>query len=1480
MPEVCAAVDSFAASPRAVAKATTVSTGQSPAVGLERWRESEDEDNWGGSAVKAEKGKGKAVAPPPAEGETAKSAASPRAKRAVASESWDDDFLFQEEPPPPIPRRTSSKTKSHSHSRPTTPSHRHAASTSQLPSSPSASSRTPYARPPASPNLRPFAFGGPATLSLDSLASSIAGTSDPEPTMTLASCTATPRPRREPQQSHVAHAADASDRPPLSRQTTPRTRIPKRSSSPLRPPPSPSPHDAPSDSDCRCETPSLTEDSFNSLTTGEEIVTEAEDAPARALPSPLDTSFSARLKSISGSKKWRFGRSGSTVDLNTAATARQEPEIRIVDRHELSRARRSDSPRSHLPRPVSRPVNGRASKGTVGTTGSGSTSGGGSRVKHSSNTSVSTSSGASLADTRARRTSLHFAPFSFSPSSRRGSLASPTESVAPSWREYMGSTTEDDGGETTSAETSDFGDSFEGNERRRPVGGPSRTSRPADPASRPVSPVESILGGDRSRWNTSQVSFASNASAFALRRSAPKAPSGETFVAGAGADASQGKKRKLTKKRPASGLADETSEMLSQSALGLADDGTSERPLLAPSIFSTSSGGSSVPSSNRTVLTRARSQYHPTLPFAQDSEDEVERGTARAPRQRSATGPVSSSHLATPAKNEKGEVVELDKEWLGVVPFPPSPRPSTDQPEPVTPTRSTSRPTSRMLRKASGVQTKSHPPVTVRTQAEARSTKRSSGIGSAISNLLSRSTSVLPLGSKRAPSPAPSAKSVKSSKSGILRRPSSRLGRASGEQGGRETPQLPKSPSLSALQRGASVSLVVPHSTSSAIPPSASVPAFDKPTPAPRVSSASARPPPLPRSSSTFSFLTRKRGASRSTPKSSPPPPVKASTPTPPPPTPVIPVHKPPSFDDPPRPAPPRPSRRISKPAGSHVPVASPRGQRGQLNPEFRMPRPVSNVSTASSGGSDVTSASTIMPLESYRDALAKRNPQQERVPPVPPLPRNLARPLNAGHRPSVSLSSLMPLRPSSPRPQPFRSERTTPEPQFPLALSVDGDGDGPSEPEASVTRRNSLSDLRIPARITNAQKKIEEDLERVKQFAKAIEDLKTLQRQYNQLIQVFVEPSPPSPGLLSPDQPSSAALNKTAQAARRVELDFSSTWEQVQTLINLADGAPSQGGLKKTSPGTLASRRDRCVSLAPERESHRLSLRAASGSETETETSLARKGSVRAHQRRPSSSSFETDASVAVRQREMLRGVLAPPAKGASLPSRAPPAARPPLPRLDSGASTVRSPSKKAIPLGASHTVAPTSPRSAAQPLSPASARRVSRGGVFGIREFLLRLRSKATEELAASVGSATELLPPATLAPPSPARRSVSDPATRPQTPRTAVSRPSAPMSADFRSPAQPTSHSDSEEDWDASPPRTSLLEFDAVLEADMGSLAARRERTRSVIVPGGAGSGAAEGDKMVLTTEAMPHLLDKVREVREACEACIGLLKGLTV
>ncbi|BGP45036.1 hypothetical protein JCM10450v2_000853 [Rhodotorula kratochvilovae] len=1517
---------------------------------LDRWRESEDEDDWSAPVSRKEgKGKEKAVKGEDAgeERERERKAAQ-RAKRAVASEAWDDDFLFQEDPPPPpTPRRSSSHATSSSRSRPTTPSHRHTSSASQVPSTPS--SRRSHGSPPSSPH-RGFSFSGPATLSLDSLASSIAWTSDHEPTLTVPpthsgpiSAATTPRPApRQPHQTHHASASTSTTRPPLYRQTTPRSRIPKLSSSPSRdPPPSSSIESSPpTDWDYRTDTPGLTEDSCNSLTTGEEIVTEPEGddpdsgtdvAVAPALQQGAQ-GLGSRIKSISGSRKWRFGRRGSgskedppQVLPPPPSSRRAQPEVMVIDRAELSRARLSNSPRSGLPRPLSRSHGGKTSSSTAG---SGSTSSSlPQRVKHSSGASVSTSS---TSEGRARRTSLQFAPPPIVPPSfsRRGSLASPhspSESVAFSWREYTGTTTEgeeddedDDDGETTGADLSDFsgdeGARRSGRGRRVGRGGATkggmRTASAITPSTsfatmstRPVSPVESILGGDRSRWNASQVSFASTASAFALR-SGP--PSG--FAAGAsGADASQGKKRKLTKRRPSSGILPSASSHDALSAPSLA---TNDRPLLAPSIFSTSSGGSSQPSSSgRTILSRARS-YHraqPTLPFAEDSDVE------RPPRQRSVTNPTQQQQAAS----ERGQVVELDTEWLGVVPFPPSPRPSLEQREapsaPPTPSRSSLRSPSHILRKVSGAAGKSHPPVTARTQGEAKASRRGSGLGQALTNLLSRSTSALPLGGKRAPSPAPSGKSVKSSKSALLRRPSSRASRIAQDEA--EPPELPKSPSLSALRKRTSGFAQAPPPMPLALPPSASMPLLQKPpphrpSPTPTASSA---PPTIPRSSSTFSFMKRPRGFSRSAPKEVPPPP-------PPPVSPRRPAFRQPSFEETPRPAPTRPSRtpRPSAAPNSATPRAAPPrpAARGQLNADFKMPRPVSNVSTVSSSASGTTDAteSTLTPLGGYRDAAAARASRtQAQVPPVPPLPR-YARPVrpHMGHRPSVSLSSIMPSRAPSPRPPPARSKPGTPEPHAALALELDephrpltalggplkayqfDDDLALSDGEGGLPRRNSLSDLRIPARITNAQKKIEEDLERVKQFAKAVEELKALRRQYDQLIQIFAEP-PSSQNHLSPEHgPSPDALHKTAQAARRVEIDYSAWWEQAQTLIDLGDGKPAK---EKASPGTLASRRDRCVSLAPEKTPPRVAALLPSESETETEATFAtaalgRNGSTaRRLRRRPSASSFETEASVAVRQREMLRGVLAPALKGASLPSRAPPAPRPPLPRLESGLSKGKRLS--GVPLGHAHTISPTTPRSpSTKPLPPATSRRVSRGGVFGIREFLLRLRSKATEELAASVGTIPSTLDaslPSSSAP-SPARRSVSDPASRPLTPHQRASstlRPSAPPATSSSSPP-PAHHSSSEsdEDWDAdlavSPPRNSLLSFDTELSGPLSAAAhARRERTRSVIVAGAtSGGGAGAAEKMVLTTEAMPHLLDKVREVREACEACIGLLKGLTV
>lgn len=393
--------------------------------------------------------------------------------------------------------------------------------------------------------------------------------------------------------------------------------------------------------------------------------------------------------------------------------------------------------------------------------------------------------------------------------------------------------------------------------------------------------------------------------------------------------------------------------------------------------------------------------------------------------------------------------------------------------------------------------------------------------------------------------------------------------------------------------------------------------------------------------------------------------------------------------------------------------------------------------------------------------------------------------------------------------------------------------------------------------------------------------ELKALRRQYQELVQV-VTVSPLSTDHLSPDQPSWNAVAKTAQAIRRVELDYASWWEQAQTLIDLGDGKPQQD-VTRPSPGTLASRRDRCVSLAPEATDRRRSQMA---SESETETIVSRPAnSKRQVERRPSASSIETAASVALRQKEMLRGVLAAPHKGASLPSRAPPSPRPPLTVItqpDSAASSVSLLSGRRVsPLFAA-LASPPSPSFTPDKASPAS-RRVSRTGVFGIREFLLRLRSRATEELAASVqGEPLRVSadPLAADVAPVPSRRSVSDPTYRPRH----VSRPTpavvvAPQPRTHAGRVASTSTSDSDEDWDLEflPARpTSMLRSHS--EDATASISRRHERTQSVV--GGSSKAAAADAKLVLTTEAMPSLLEKVREVREACETCIGLLKGLTV
>lgn len=304
-----------------------------------------------------------------------------------------------------------------------------------------------------------------------------------------------------------------------------------------------------------------------------------------------------------------------------------------------------------------------------------------------------------------------------------------------------------------------------------------------------------------------------------------------------------------------------------------------------------------------------------------------------------------------------------------------------------------------------------------------------------------------------------------------------------------------------------------------------------------------------------------------------------------------------------------------------------------------------------------------------------------------------------------------------------------------------------------------------------------------------ALADLKSLQRQYQSLVATVFAPSTPgaiSPSVGHPGESSTLLL-------RRLEIEYQSSWEQADALISLGDGSPS-------STTASPSKRDRCVSMAPSPSPRK--------------------------RRSPSVDSMEETTAVEERQREMLRGVLGHSTKGASLPSRGlglgGPATRPPLPNMNH--------SDPAHP--------PSTPSNAA---TSKAIRRVSRAGVSGIKDFLLRLRVRANEEMLGGhpASSSTSSL----------ARRSVSDP-----------NRSATPVSR--------TGHDSSseEEDWDkdVSPPRRE-------------NTLTRRQRTRSEM--GGASDvEVGAGDRMVLTTEAMPSLVLKVGEVQAKLEECLSKLKDL--
>ncbi|SCV68457.1 BQ2448_578 [Microbotryum intermedium] len=918
----------------------------------------------------------------------------------------------------------------------------------------------------------------------------------------------------------------------------------------------------------------------------------------------------------------------------------------------------------------------------------------------------------------------------------------------------------------------------------------------------------------------SNPGFASSAKAFGLppiasQKSTPEAPPRSTEWDHVGADSSK-KKRKLVRKRPS-----DVREPTGPGAALRVDSTDVNRPLISAHASMTSPNDHSCMSNSESSTCRPLPDMNsrttacampppPRSSIAQAGHvDKLTDGPpvtkASKSRPRSLTAPVLAITM------EKGTVIDIpdDPGWLAVEPFPLSPigRPMVVESPPQPASRGLS--PSILRRRSSSKPT--HPPVAHKKQGEKRS--------SSLVNLLTRSASSLPLVGKRAPSPSPSVGSSKST-SILSRKGRDKISRTLSSSVLGSTSTLPPSPSPASAS---SSRTFLSHSQS--------------------VNKQMLSP-----ATKRDSFVTRARALSKGhkTSKPNTPAPVETEAPV-------------------------QNMDHSGPGSGSAGRSGGARTPRPRLGEGWSFSRPLSGVSDRSEMSSTATGAAALPTVVTNRkiDRVVSATREGSRLP----------TPFVKGHRPSLSLSAVMPGRPSSWAPPssplppaapivpvPARSglgpDRTTKaEPphaavasQTPPSRFWDDDFASITSSSIQTTRRNSLGDLKIPQRISMAQARIEEDLDRVKQFAQGIEELKLVRAQYQQLLRA-VAPSARSIDVDSShlDPSSCYAPRPTSQAIRRLEIDYGAWWEQADALVDLGDGTPRAVEPRQT-PGSIASRRDRCVSLAPS-PPHKGRWNGSTISSEENESTWGA-DSVDATVtqrlgRRPSSSSIEASVlrtGVARRQHEMLRGVLVPGPKGASLPSRGPPSPRPALAALHSNSAG----SKSSLPFsrfmgndGRFTSQLPSTP-------SKKSLRRVSRAGVSGIKEFLLKLRNKSVvEDLILPVSA--QLYHQSEDSLPSNGRRSVSSPADQ-----TLLNSPrdrSSMLRVD----------SDEEEDWD---------------QASLAHCPARTAPTSSLSNGHFKGVVSSTGlERMILTTEAMPGLVLKVAEVRERCEECVERLERLS-
>ncbi|KAH7914872.1 hypothetical protein BJ138DRAFT_1123089 [Hygrophoropsis aurantiaca] len=185
---------------------------------------------------------------------------------------------------------------------------------------------------------------------------------------------------------------------------------------------------------------------------------------------------------------------------------------------------------------------------------------------------------------------------------------------------------------------------------------------------------------------------------------------------------------------------------------------------------------------------------------------------------------------------------------------------------------------------------------------------------------------------------------------------------------------------------------------------------------------------------------------------------------------------------------------------------------------------------------------------------------------------------ISAGIEPLILPSSSLPV---SMSPRPSLSSRNTPaKPVSPQSASLGRTTQVPNQAASnvSVPRRNSLGDLKIPARISQAQIGLKRDLGMVREFAASVDKLKELRSTYHALIsevQTILESAPPSratsPTILHLTRPRSRSRSNTipppivhdhkrlASTFYAISSKYKISWECAELLIELGGGTPAQ---------------------------------------------------------------------------------------------------------------------------------------------------------------------------------------------------------------------------------------------------------------------------------------------------------------------------------